>query len=83
MKMATSGGSPFDNLLSQEEIELIPENIYTKIKAYVEENFEEYLTSKALFESSKVKHGKILLSLCRIPRTKVRKFLPTYSLPKL
>lgn len=47
------------NVLNPEEYSLIPEDVRAKITSHFEERFEEFLTSKALFESSRTKHGKL------------------------
>ncbi|CAH2039614.1 unnamed protein product, partial [Iphiclides podalirius] len=45
------------NVLSENEISSLPDGFANKINAYIDTKFEEYLTSKALLESSKAQIG--------------------------
>ncbi|XP_041986202.1 nucleoprotein TPR isoform X2 [Aricia agestis] len=49
----TGDKNHLNNVLSGEEIATIPNTIANKINCYIDQKFEEYLTSKALHESSK------------------------------
>lgn len=57
--MASSGSSDILlNFLNTEEYNLIPDDVRAKITSHFVERFEEFLTSKALFESSRTNYGK-------------------------
>ncbi|KAK3915190.1 Nucleoprotein TPR [Frankliniella fusca] len=57
--MASGGSSEvLMNFLNAEEYNLIPEDVRAKINTHFEEKFEEFLTSKALFESSRTNHDE-------------------------
>lgn len=47
-----------ENALSEEELSALPGPVAEKINAYIDQKFEEYLTSKALHETSKTQIGK-------------------------
>lgn len=47
-----------ENVLSQTEIANIPNPVVAKINNYIDQKFGEYLTSKALHETSKSQIGK-------------------------
>ena len=56
---AEAGGkNHLNNVLSETEIADIPSTIAEKINVYIDQKFEEYLTSKALHETSKSQIGK-------------------------
>lgn len=46
------------NVLSETEIANIPSSVIEKLNTYIDQKFEEYLTSKALYETSKSQIGK-------------------------
>lgn len=48
-------------LLNEEEYASLSETIVTKIETYVQESFDEFLTKKALFETSRLQHGKVII----------------------
>lgn len=50
----------FNPVLSKDEWSQIPSEIQTKLEAFVEEKFDEILTSKALYESRKNDYGNYL-----------------------
>lgn len=52
------GENHLENVLSQTEIANIPNPIAVKINNYIDQKFGEYLTSKALHETSKSQIGK-------------------------
>lgn len=52
------GEKHLNNVLSQEEIANLPTQIVDKINSYIEQNFGEYLTAKALHLSNKSQLGK-------------------------
>lgn len=52
------GENHLKNVLSQTEIANIPNPIAVKINNYIDQKFGEYLTSKALHETSKSQIGK-------------------------
>lgn len=61
------------NVLSETEIASLPAVITDKINTYIDKKFEEYLTSKALHETSKTQIGKnpvcfVVLSLVLITK---------------
>ncbi|CAK1586173.1 unnamed protein product [Parnassius mnemosyne] len=51
-----------DNVLSEAEVANLPNNVADKINAYIDTKFGEYLTSKALLESSKTQIGDKIAS---------------------
>ncbi|CAH0729760.1 unnamed protein product, partial [Brenthis ino] len=51
------GKNHLDNVLSESEIANLPNTVSEKINAYIDQKFEEYLTSKALHETSKSQIG--------------------------
>lgn len=52
------GQNHLENVLSQTEIANIPNPIAAKINNYIDQKFGEYLTSKALHETSKSQIGE-------------------------
>lgn len=52
------GTNHLQNVLSETEIAEIPNTVADKINAFIDKKFEEYLTSKALCETSKSQIGK-------------------------
>jgi len=48
-----------ENVLSDAEYRSVPGDILTKIERILNENSENYVTTKALFETFKRDHGKI------------------------
>ncbi|XP_068618609.1 nucleoprotein TPR-like isoform X2 [Battus philenor] len=52
-----SSKNHLDNVLSETEVANLPNGVADKINAYIDTKFEEYLTSKALLESSKTQIG--------------------------
>lgn len=52
------GTNHLQNVLSETEIAVIPNTVTDKINAFIDKKFEEYLTSKALCETSKSQIGK-------------------------
>lgn len=46
-----------NDVLSETEIASLPNPVAEKINAYIDKKFEEYLTSKALHETSKTQIG--------------------------
>lgn len=56
---AEAGGkNHLNNVLSESEISNLPNTIAEKINTYIDKKFEEYLTSKALHETSKSQIGE-------------------------
>ncbi|XP_050351441.1 nucleoprotein TPR-like isoform X4 [Nymphalis io] len=53
VSVEAGGTNHLNNVLSENEIADIPNNVADKINAYIDQKFEEYLTSKALCETSK------------------------------
>ncbi|CAK1556263.1 unnamed protein product [Leptosia nina] len=49
----TGGKNHLDNVLSETEIANLPNGVAEKLNSYIDTKFGEYLTSKALFESTK------------------------------
>lgn len=47
-----------NNVLSETEIANLPNGVANKINSYIDTKFEEYMTSKALLETSKTQIGK-------------------------
>lgn len=47
-----------NDVLSEAELASIPDPVAEKINTYIDKKFEEYLTSKALHETSKTQIGK-------------------------
>lgn len=52
------GENHLKNVLSQTEIANIPDPVAVKINNYIDQRFGEYLTSKALHETSKSQIGE-------------------------
>lgn len=52
------GKNHLHNVLSESEIANLPNAVSEKINAYIDQKFEEYLTSKALHETSKSQIGE-------------------------
>ncbi|XP_075224314.1 nuclear basket protein megator isoform X2 [Lycorma delicatula] len=52
--MAASGGVVLTKVLTSEECEKVPEIIRIKIEAFINDSLEDYLTAKAVYETSKV-----------------------------
>ena len=55
--MASGSPEVLLNVLNTEEFNSIPEDVRVKLSSHFEEKFEEYITSKALFESSRTNYG--------------------------
>ncbi|XP_060802413.1 nucleoprotein TPR isoform X3 [Amyelois transitella] len=53
----TGGKKHLENVLSEEELATLPAPVAEKINTYIDQQFEEYLTSKALHETSKSQIG--------------------------
>ncbi|KAI5645397.1 TPR/MLP1/MLP2-like protein domain-containing protein [Phthorimaea operculella] len=61
------GKNHLENVLSETEISSLPNEVANKINTYIDTKFEEYLTSKALHETSKTQIGdKIATSEAQI-----------------
>lgn len=60
------GENHLENVLSQTEITNIPNPVAVKINEYIDQKFSEYLTSKALYETSKSQIGEYPVFLLRI-----------------
>lgn len=56
--VGAGGENHLKNVLSDAELNNIPDPVANKINGYIEQKFEEYLTSKALHETSKSQIGK-------------------------
>lgn len=54
----TGGKNHLENVLSQSEIADLSSPVAEKINSYIDQKFEEYLTSKALHEASKTQIGE-------------------------
>lgn len=51
--MANENTTILKKVLSDDEISKIPVEVFTKLEAFVEKNFEECLTSKALHQAER------------------------------
>lgn len=45
-------------ILTEKEYEFLPGTIVEKIENSIQQSFDEFLTNKALYETSKIRHGK-------------------------
>lgn len=61
-KVDTGGGTLLKKSLSDEEYDSIPSSVRSKIETALGHHIEDYLTAKALFESTQVANGEIYLS---------------------
>lgn len=57
--VGVGGKNHLEIVLSEAELGNIPNPVAYKINGYIEQKFEEYLTSKALHETSKSQIGKM------------------------
>lgn len=53
-----TGANHLKNVLSEAEINNLSNNVVQKINDYIESKFDEYLTAKALHETSRVQLGE-------------------------
>lgn len=47
-------------ILTDEEYALVPETIAEKIENCIQQSFDEFLTKKALYETSKTQYGELI-----------------------
>lgn len=51
--MAIEDTAILTRILSNDEIGKIPNDIYKKVETFIAENFEEFLTSKAVYQAER------------------------------